>query len=314
MGQVNDDTVIVTVTPGYQTGLLAYYQANGATSNDLRQAEYEFLLTQGAIAAHKQDMWFAFLTGKGFVGSLSDMLQQFWAGGGSVTPPFTLEAVRMDGTNDYSARGADLDGLVDSRVGIVSFWFRSKSLANGQQILSNNTNKFLIHHNYGGYIEVQLWNTSAGLALNPLTTGAVAIDTWHHILLAWDIINGDSKMFLNDTQVFTSASTGSLDIDLTAADWSVGARATPGQYYNGCLSNLYANFAETLDLSVVANRRLFDDGAGVPVGLGGDGSLVTGNQPEIYFNGDSANWGTNLGSGGNFTVFGAPVDCATVPV
>ena len=64
--------------------LLGYYQANGATSDDLQDAEREFLIGQGVTVAANQDMWYELLIALGYSGSLPDMLHDFWCTGGGV--------------------------------------------------------------------------------------------------------------------------------------------------------------------------------------------------------------------------------------
>ena len=57
---------------------LSYYQSGGATSDDIQDAEREFLLLQGASPAHNQDMWFELLRTLGYSGTVPDMLYEFW--------------------------------------------------------------------------------------------------------------------------------------------------------------------------------------------------------------------------------------------
>jgi len=59
---------------------LAHYQANGATSNDLQDAEREFLLVQvpGGLGTNA-DIWMVFLNAQGYVGALSDRRSAYWA-------------------------------------------------------------------------------------------------------------------------------------------------------------------------------------------------------------------------------------------
>jgi hypothetical protein len=60
--------------------LLEYYQANGATSPALPDAEREFLLAVYPAGTSKQvsDLWFGYLRSQGYTGSVSDMLLQYW--------------------------------------------------------------------------------------------------------------------------------------------------------------------------------------------------------------------------------------------
>lgn len=78
----NDCIQAVTGNVHIQTGLLAYYKANGAVSDDLQDAEREFLIAQGATPGqHNQDMWVEYLTS--IVGSpattdLQDLWNWYW--------------------------------------------------------------------------------------------------------------------------------------------------------------------------------------------------------------------------------------------
>jgi len=62
----------------YNDCKLAFYQANGATSNDLQDAAREWLILEGFTPQHNQDMFFEYLRANGYVGDYSDMKTQFW--------------------------------------------------------------------------------------------------------------------------------------------------------------------------------------------------------------------------------------------
>jgi len=54
----------------------------------------EFLSAQGVVVTdHLNDMWFRFLRGSGYIGSLTDMLYQFWCeDGGAVGGRYAFNA------------------------------------------------------------------------------------------------------------------------------------------------------------------------------------------------------------------------------
>ncbi len=60
--------------------LLQWYQANGATSNDLNDAAMEMLIAVGAVGGQVNDKWFNVLRANGFEGQLNDMFTDFWRG------------------------------------------------------------------------------------------------------------------------------------------------------------------------------------------------------------------------------------------
>jgi hypothetical protein len=61
--------------------LLRHYKANGATSNDLQDAEYQFLKIAhpfGTAPQTNQDLWYAYLYSSGYSGALQDMKLAYW--------------------------------------------------------------------------------------------------------------------------------------------------------------------------------------------------------------------------------------------
>lgn len=58
--------------------LLRYYQDNGATSNNLTEAEMQFLALQGASAFPLNNRRRQFYSSLGYEGSLNDMEYQYW--------------------------------------------------------------------------------------------------------------------------------------------------------------------------------------------------------------------------------------------
>lgn len=83
VAQVNDNILAVTGGPSVTDGLLSYYQANGASSDSIKDAAYEFLLARGVADTSVIDMWMTFLTGVSGItsGTMRDMKAQWWAAG-----------------------------------------------------------------------------------------------------------------------------------------------------------------------------------------------------------------------------------------
>ncbi len=61
---------------------LAFFKANGATSNDYDDAEYEYLFSLVHVSGQKNDMWFALLRVLGYTGDLTKMMDEFWFANG----------------------------------------------------------------------------------------------------------------------------------------------------------------------------------------------------------------------------------------
>lgn len=89
--QIND--CIVEALGGDQINdkLLAYYRINGGVGGSINDAEYSFLLANGADIAQLNDMWFQMLGNLGYTGALDDMLYEFWCvDGGALIPRLCL--------------------------------------------------------------------------------------------------------------------------------------------------------------------------------------------------------------------------------
>ena len=86
MSHIKDLILSVTGGPTVNDGLLSFYLANGATSQNRVDAEYEFLLARGVTSAYINDMWEEFFTTLGYIGALSDKKYQWWSAGAPLIP------------------------------------------------------------------------------------------------------------------------------------------------------------------------------------------------------------------------------------
>jgi len=62
----------------YNDCKLAFYQAGGALSDDMQDAQREWLILEGFAPESNQDMFYEYLRANGYVGDYSDMKSQFW--------------------------------------------------------------------------------------------------------------------------------------------------------------------------------------------------------------------------------------------
>lgn len=225
------------------------------------------------------------------------------------------DAADFDGTNDYMSRGADLSGNADGKTGTVSFWFRMDG-GNGaaQYLLSNSTDRFLILRQTNNTLTVAGKDSADAVRMLADTTATfTAGATWNHIAVSWDLAAGPAiQMYLNGVS-HGSVSGADANIDYTAADWTVGA-AGGGNKFNGCMAEIW--FSKTrIDLSTGIKK--FRSAGGKPVHLGATGALPTGTAPIVYLHLDDgeavANFATNRGTGGNFTITGTLDTASTSP-
>ncbi len=219
-------------------------------------------------------------------------------------------ATEFDGTNDWYERGSDLTGNADSKVGTVSGWIRIDG--------GDDTVRRWLFADGAGFSfaindanELAMWGVNAASAtiLNFQSTGTyTAGPSYHHFLASWDLATTTIYVYIDGVADTGSTSTLADDtIDYTRPDWDVGGQQSgAGAIYKheGAISELYFDPTTYMDLSVESNRRKFISASGLPVPLGADGSLPTGNQPILYLpDGDASD---NKGSGGDFTAVGSP--------
>lgn len=228
-------------------------------------------------------------------------------------------AVKFDGANDYLTRGADLTSAADSKSGIFSAWIRlDGGDATLQTVLANllSSARFSVTRTAANKFRFLGKNSAGTNILDQATTATyLASAKWVHVLAAWDLAATTAYIYINDTADVTSTTKTNDTIDYVTAtpNWSIGSETDGTNKSYAGIAELYFAPGQYLDLSNSTNRRKFIDASGLPVSLGSDGSTPTGSQPAIYLKGDSAAFGANSGSGGNFTVNGTLEKASTTP-
>ena len=237
---------------------------------------------------------------------------------------FLVDGANFDGTNDYMLRGAALTGAADSYTGafftnfklggITTFrylWFADASTS---QCLFNNANK----------IRITLYDITAAKALIYTSTSTYT-DTasWHSLKVSWNTNAGAGaktiSVFIDDVQDTGSVSDvdTAFQVGWTGTNFGIGAALDGSSKQNADLAQFWLTHSGSVDMTNSATRALFTSTAIKPVNLGADGSTPTGTAPIIYFHLDdgeaAANFATNRGSGGNFTITGTLTTSATSP-
>ena len=227
-------------------------------------------------------------------------------------------ASEFDGANDFLRKTTNLTGIVDSKVGLLSFWLNvegvegtTRNIIIGQdgastimraRLLSDETLRIILRQ--AGNQTVLRMATSRTI---------VGTDGWVHILASWDLnaATAREEFYVNDTDE-TSVSVGPVDaavVYTNVDEWTISANQDDLLKLTGCLAQVYFSDTEDLDLSVTANRRLFINADLTPVDLGPDGSNPTGNAPILYLDKAPVNFHLNDGTGGDFTQNGTLTEC-----
>lgn len=230
---------------------------------------------------------------------------------GYSNPLIVVDGADFDGTNDYMLRGAELTGIADSKSGIFSCWVRIDALTGGQQdILSNGVyaTKFNILITSTGEIVIRGCNAAGSAIIDFRSSSHSAGATWLHILMSWDLATTTTHLYILDISDKAVTTATNDTINYTEGNYGVGASITATLKVNGCLAEIYFAPGQYLDFSLEYNRRKFISSTGKPVHLGITGATPTGTAPLVYMhldNGEAvANFATNRGTGGNFTITG----------
>lgn len=237
------------------------------------------------------------------------------------------DSADFDGTNDYMLRGGALTGVVDGKKGIFSCWVRiDGGDGNSGRLFTSAlaaSERIVVARTAGNLFQVAAANSAGAQILNIFTVGTyTAGATWRHVLSSWDLGTvGARHIYITDVSDIsvTTFTDDTIDYAMASPDYAVGARidGNATTIFNGCMAELYFNAVDYLDLSVEANRRKFISSSLKPVDLGADGSTPTGTAPAVYLhlaNGEAAaNFATNRGAGGNFTITGTLDTGSTSP-
>lgn len=199
-------------------------------------------------------------------------------------------------------------GMSDGKQGTVSVWLRrTAGDASLQKILhfeQSGSVRFFVQKQAGGSYQVRGYNSAGTMIYDQTGQTTVASGAWHHLLLAWDLADGISHMFLNGVNDADPAPTiTDDDIDLgLLTDYMLGADVAGANKWQGEMAEIWFDDV-FINIGNSNERRKFISDLGTPVELGADGSNP-GAQPAIYFQGQRSNIHVNSGEDGNWSKFG----------
>ena len=231
------------------------------------------------------------------------------------TPPFAANALDYNGTTNFGLRGADLTGNADSKICLLSCWFKIDGGDGTFRTIAQNTSaRYFLRLDTANRLEAKFDDSAAATVVHLRTSDTyLAGSGWHHVAIA---IDTDSDLH----QIFVDGAVPALGIDVfnagTTVDWttgnhSFGSNPISANLWDGCLSQMYLDNVTTLDLAANNNLRAFRDANGDPEFLGAVGSFPTTTQPILFFpDGDPA---ANSGTGGNYVNNAALSACVDAP-
>lgn len=223
---------------------------------------------------------------------------------------FTYYSATFTG-DDWLSRGAGLTGAADSKLGLLSCWFKFATTGTEEYLLRSTSAWIKVYKSAADRIYVIAAESGASNNVAYIHS-SITIDTsWHHLLVSWDAgTTGRLHMYIDGADVSTIDYEGDYAADWTNSDWGVGALHEGSTPFTGKLCEFYLTTPATwFDITNSTNRdKFFNSGTSKPVDLGSDGSTPTGTAPLIYLKTQPPAWETNSGTGGNFTENGAITD------
>jgi len=235
---------------------------------------------------------------------------------------YSPEAVDFSSVSAYLRRDTAFS-VANSKQGLVSFWIRPAQVATNEQLflISAGATDRVDLYQQADKIGFHAYTGSATDVFLFTTTSVLTVNEWTHVMFSWDAATSTYHVYINGSVAsLTGDSITNATVDWTnttnCLGYSSGLNYSP---FTGEMSQFYAT-GEYLDLSSSANRAKLISGSGagaLPVDFGSDGSTVTGTQPYVFMNGVASVWnaGTNLGSGGDWTVLGGGIaDSSNEPV
>lgn len=221
------------------------------------------------------------------------------------------------GFGDSQTRNS-LTGILNGKAGTFSAWIRVDGDAGTQRYIfamRESNPGFLVTLETSNKIRFLAYNNDLSLVLLQFVTTPTypVAATWINILSSWSLATGLRHLYINDVAVALDVNTTNNDNIAYQKATAIGVNSQgPGNYFNGCMSELFFHTAY-IDLSIEANRRKFISAIGKPVSLGANGSTPLGIQPLLYAPTSDATGTGNKGTGGAFTLSGVLGACSNSP-
>jgi hypothetical protein len=227
--------------------------------------------------------------------------------GGGGDGSFSYTATKVYGTGKHMGRATNL-GMSDGANGLVSFWYKNTIFVGQTSCILTNNNGYIYFGIDAGKVLFLGYDWLHNLKLYITHNTAITDTNWHHYAASWDLA-GHGWLYVDgsdDTNVITNS----------GIDINYGYLITAYEMFSNVENNpCYGSFSEFWfgteykASSIVSSFR----SSGKPKDLGSDGSTPTGNKPVIYLHANAANFGTNSGSGGDFTIASAFEDDPSIP-
>jgi hypothetical protein len=219
----------------------------------------------------------------------------------------------FDGSNDFLSRTTNVTGIADSKLVTVHFIVKGDDFSLTPNIIlfsdGAGAPKFYAVVTSAGKLQLVAWNAANSIILNAITTTTLYVGKNYSIEVSIDLSDtGKRYIYINGEAAgvtWTTYTDDSIDFTLASPRVRIGCdrNTTPSAFWNGSIGDVYFD-TQYIDLST--SNPFFDTETDKPKFLGATGELPTGSAPLIYLPLYASSAGTNLGTGGDFTVNSGP--------
>jgi hypothetical protein len=219
----------------------------------------------------------------------------------------------FDGSNDFLSRTTNVTGIADSKLVTVHFIVKGDDFSLTPNIIlfsdGAGAPKFYAVVTPAGKLQLVAWNAANSIILNVITTTTLYVGKNYSIEVSIDLSDtGKRYIYINGEAAgvtWTTYTDDFIDFTLASPRVRIGCdrNTAPSAFWNGSIGDVYFD-TQYIDLS--ASNPFYDTETDKPKFLGTTGELPTGSAPLIYLPMYASSAGTNLGTGGDFTVNSGP--------
>jgi peroxiredoxin len=219
----------------------------------------------------------------------------------------------FDGSNDFLSRTTNVTGIADSKLVTVHFIVKGDDFSLTPNIIlfsdGAGAPKFYAVVTSAGKLQLVAWNAANSIILNAITTTTLYVGKNYSIEVSIDLSDtGKRYIYINGEAAgvtWTTYTDDSIDFTLASPRVRIGCdrNTTPSAFWNGSIGDVYFD-TQYIDLST--SNPFYDTDTDKPKFLGATGNLPTGSAPLVYLPMYGTSAGTNLGTGGDFTVNSGP--------
>jgi hypothetical protein len=232
---------------------------------------------------------------------------------------YNAAASTLDGSNDYLSR-TSIIGIADGKVVTFSAWFKLDSNSS-----SGENTIIFFDQSFDASFQVKLGNSAKQLDIVGRDSGGnavlnfvyelnggntITLKKWFHLAFSVDLTStGTRNVLLNGVNItssgtFSSYTNTNMALLTGETDYYISEQPqSANREWNGEFSDIYF---DTTYIDLSADNPFYDTDTDKPKFLGATGNLPTGSAPLIYLPLYASSAGTNLGTGGDFTVNSGP--------